>query len=117
MQGLGVPAVQAYDVTALAATGTITLALSSPCTKLQVRLKSSAVNGATTILRGAVTITDGTNTVRVQPAGAAATAAGQNFDENFDVLTDIQATSISIPVTLGGATTVATISTEVYGNP
>jgi hypothetical protein len=82
-----------------------------------VRIKSSAVNGVTTILRGNVTVTDGTNTVVVQPARAAASAAGTNFDENFDIYTDLQATSISFPVTLAGATLIATINTEVFGNP
>jgi len=120
MVGLGVAAVQAYDATALAAAGptTITIPLAPvPCTKLQVRIKSSAVNAVSTILRGQVTVTDGTNTVVVQQARAAATAAGANFDENFDVFTDIQATSLSFPVTLAGATTTATINTEVFGNP
>lgn len=117
--GLGCPIVQSYDVTALAAVGptTITIPLSQACTKLQMRIKTSAVNAATTILRGNVTITDGTNTAVVQPARAVATAAGANFDENFDILTDLQATSISYPVTLGGGTTIATVNTEVYGNP
>jgi hypothetical protein len=119
MLGLGVPVAQAFDVTALAAVGptTITIALPTPCTKIQMRIKSSAVNGATTILRGQVTLTDGTNTTVVEPARAAATAAGANFDENFDIYTDLQANSISFPVTLGGGTTTATINTEVFGNP
>jgi hypothetical protein len=119
MLGLGAPIAQVYDVTALAAAGptTITLPLPVACTKLQIRIKSSAVNGVTTILRGNVTVTDGTNVAVVQPARAAATAAGANFDENFDVYTDLQATSISFPVTLAGATLIATINTEVFGNP
>jgi hypothetical protein len=120
MLGLGFPIVNVFDVTALAAVGptTITLPIPAPgATKLQVRIKTSAVNAATTILRGAVSVTDGTNTVGVQPARAAATAAGANFDENFDVYVDINVTSISFPVTLGGGTTIATINTEVYGNP
>lgn len=119
MLGLGVSAVQAYDATALVAAGpaTITLALAPvPCTKLQIRIKSSAVNGVTTILRGNISVTDGTNTVVVQPARAV-TAAGANFDEIWEIITDIQATSISFPVTLAGATTTATINTEVFGNP
>jgi hypothetical protein len=117
MSGLGVAGVSVYDVTALAATGNITIALPSVCTKLQVRIKSSLVNAATTIVRGPVTITDGTNTTRVQQGSAVATAAGQNFDENFDIYTDLQATSITIPYTLAGATTIATLSTEIFGNP
>lgn len=117
MIGLGFPIVNVFDVTALTATGNIVLTLPQPITKGQIRLKSSAVNAATTIARGAVTGTDGTNTVRLQPAVSAATAAGQNFDETFDVLSDLQITSITIPVTLAGATTIATINTELYGNP
>jgi hypothetical protein len=115
--GLGASIAQVYDVTALAATGNIVIQLPVACTKIQVRSKSTAVNAATTILRGAVTVSDGANVVRVQPAASAATAAGQNFDENFDVYTDIQVTQITIPYTLAGATTVATIDTEVFGNP
>jgi hypothetical protein len=117
--GLGVPVANVYDVTALVAAGpaTITLPLPVACTKIQVRIKSSAVNGVTTILRGNVTVTDGVNTAVVQPARAAASAAGANFDENFDIYTDLQATSVSFPVTLGGATTIATINTELFGNP
>jgi hypothetical protein len=119
MTGLGVPVVSVYDVTALAAAGptNITIALPTPCTKIRVRQKSSLVNAATTILRGAVTITDGVNTTRVQPAVTAASAAGQNTDENFDIYTDLQTTSITIPITLAGATTIATMNTEVFGNP
>jgi hypothetical protein len=120
MLGLGSPLINVYDVTALAAVGptTITLAVPSPGgTKFQLRIKTSAVNAATTILRGNVTATDGTNPVVVQPARAAASAAGGNFDEIFEFLTDIQVTSVSFPVTLGGGTTTATINSELYGNP
>jgi len=118
MLGLGTPIVQAYDVTALVAAGpgTITLTFPVACTKLQIRIKSSAVNGVTTILRGNISLTDGTNTTVVQPARTV-TAAGANFDEIWEIVTDLQATSLSFPVTLAGATTTATINTEVYGNP
>jgi hypothetical protein len=115
--GLGAPIANIYDVTALAATGNVVITFVTPVTKGQIRSKSSAVNGATTALRGAVTGTDGTNTVRLQPAWSAATAAGQNFDEIYDFCSDLQLTSITIPFTLGGGTTVATINTEVFANP
>jgi hypothetical protein len=115
--GLGAPIQNIYDVSALAATGNVVITFVTPVTKGQIRSKSSATNGATTILRGAVTGTDGTNTVRLQPAWAAATAAGQNFDEIYEFVSDLQLTSLTIPFTLAGATTVATINTEVFGNP
>lgn len=115
--GLGAPIANIYDVTALAATGNITITFPVAVTKGQIRSKSSATNAATTALRGAVTATDGTNTVRIQPAWAATTAAGQNFDETYDFVSDLQITSITIPFTLAGATTTTTISTEVFANP
>lgn len=115
--GLGAPIQNIYDVTALAATGNVVIAFPTPVTKGQIRSKSSAVNAATTILRGAVTGTDGTNTVRLNPAWSGATAAGQNFDEIYDFASDLQITSITIPFTLGGASTIATINTEVFANP
>lgn len=115
--GIGSPILQAFDVTALAATGNITINFGKGVSKFQVRCKSSATNGVTTILRGVVTATDGTNVYRVAAPWNSATAAGQNFDEIYDVVLDIWATSITIAYTLGGATTVTTINTEIYGNP
>lgn len=115
--GLGAPIGIFYDVTALTATGNVTITFNTPVTKGQIRSKSSATNAATTALRGAVTATDGTNTVRIQPAWTAATAAGQNFDEIYDFCSDLQITSITIPFTLGGGTTIVTINTEVFANP
>lgn len=117
MGGLGVAGVSVYDQTVLAASGTVTIPLPSPCTKLRIRIKSSGVNAATTIAIGNINLSDGTNTVQAGTAALATTAAGVNFDLNRELLTDIQAISISFVVTLAGATTTATISTEVYGNP
>src|SRR5215472_14632892 len=82
MIGKGAPIIQVYDVTVLAAAGPTTITLTVPngyMTKGQVRLKSSAVNAATTITIGNITLSDGTNTVLSRPAQAA-TAAGQNLD-------------------------------------
>jgi hypothetical protein len=115
--GLGAPIANLYDVTALTATGNVTITFATPVTKGQIRSKSSATNAATTALRGAVTGTDGTNTVRLQPAWVAATAAGQNFDEIYDFCSDLQLTSLTIPFTLGGGATIVTINTEVFANP
>jgi hypothetical protein len=117
MLGLGAPIVQVYDVTAQTASGPITLTFSQPITKGRLRVKSSGVNAVTTAAIGAVTVTDGTNVVVVKPALLPATAAGQNFDVSVEIITDIQATSLSFSTTLGGATTTATINSEFFGNP
>jgi hypothetical protein len=117
MLGLGAPIVQTYDVTAQSASGNITLTFSQPITKGRLRVKSSGVNAVTTIAIGAVTVTDGTNVVVVNPALLPATTAGQNFDRSIEIITDIQATSLTFGTTLGGATTTATINSEFFGNP
>lgn len=119
MIGLGAPIIQVYDVTVQAASGTITLtpANGAVFTKGRLRIKSSAPNAATTVAIGNITVIDGTNTVIVKQAALAATAAGTNFDLNFEILTDLQATSISFSTTLGGATTAVTINSEFFANP
>jgi hypothetical protein len=117
MLGLGAPIVQTYDVTAQTASGPITLTFSQPITKGRLRVKSSGLNAATTVAIGAVTVSDGTNVVVVKPALLAATTAGQNFDVSVEIITDIQATSLTFGTTLGGATTTATINSEFFGNP
>ena len=117
MLGFGAPIVQTYDVTAQAASGTITLTFSQPVTKGRLRIKSSGVNAVTTSAIGALTVTDGTNVVEVRGPLLAATAAGANFDIITEFCTDIQATSLSFATTLGGATTTATINSEFFGNP
>lgn len=117
LMGLGVSNTQVYDVTVLAASGNIVITLPQICTKGRLRIKSSGVNAATTIAIGAITGTDGTNTVQFGGVGFAATPAGVNFELLKELLTDLQLTSITIPVTLAGATTAATISTEFYGIP
>jgi hypothetical protein len=115
--GLGAPIANIYDVTALTATANITITFATPVTKGQVRSKSGTTNGATTILRGNVTGTDGTNTVTLNRAWPAASAAGTDFDEIYDFCSDLKLTSLTIPFTLGGGTTTTTIDTEVFANP
>lgn len=115
--GMGAPIVQIYDVTVQAAGGTIVLTFPQPITKGQLRVKSSAVNALTTIAIGNVTVTDGTNVVIVHPSTEPATAAGQNFDVLMRFACDIQATSLSFATTLTGASQVATINSEFFGNP
>jgi hypothetical protein len=115
--GMGAPIVQAYDVTAQTASGTITLAFSQPITKGQLRIKSTGVNAATTSSIGAVTVTDGTNVVVVSDPLLPATTAGQNFDRLLRFACDIQATSLSFATTLGGATEAVTLNSEFFGNP
>ena len=48
--GMGAAIVQVYDVTAQAASGVITLTFSQPITKGQLRVKSSLLNAATTVV-------------------------------------------------------------------
>jgi hypothetical protein len=115
--GMGAPIVQVYDVTAQAASGTITLTFPQPITKGRLRIKSSGVNAVTTISVGSVTVTDGTNVVIVKPSLEPVTAPGQNFDISTEFACDIQATSLSFSTTLAGATTTATINSEFFGNP
>lgn len=118
---MGAPIVQSYDLTALTATGTITLNVAGTngagIRRGIIRIKSSAVNGATTIAIGPITGTDGTNTVQLGATNRlAATAAGVNFDLFAEFVSDLFLTSISFTVTLAGGTTVATINTEIYGS-
>jgi hypothetical protein len=81
------------------------------------RLRSSAVNGATTFA-ATITASDGTNTwvigaVGVTAAGALVDRIGEfNVDEpQSATLTGL--TSISAAITLGGGTTTATVDFEV----
>lgn len=122
LNGLGVPIVSAYDQTALTATGTIVIPTVTTggqgITRGKIRIQSSAVNGATTTAVGNITCTDGTNTVQVGSTNRiSATAAGVTFDFITEFIVGILATSFSIPVTLAGGTTIATINTEIFGTP
>jgi hypothetical protein len=118
MMGRGAPLVQIYDVTALAASGTINLTnFPMPITQGQLRIKNSAPNAATTTAIATVTGTDGTNTVILQSNVLAATAAGGYFDLLIPFNSDLQLTTISIALTLAGTTTTETIASELFGNP
>jgi hypothetical protein len=122
LNGLGCPIVSAFDQTALTATGTITVATLTPggggITRGKIRIQTSAVNGATTLAVGAITCTDGTNTVQVgTTARISVTAAGTTFDFLTEFIVGIFATSFSFPVTLAGGTQAATINTEIFGTP
>jgi hypothetical protein len=120
MLGFGAPISNTYDVTALTATGTITLTPTTPGTPFtrgRLRIKSSLVNAATTLAIGIITGTDGTNTVTLRGAPLATTAVGVNFDLNIELVSDLQLTSISFTVTLAGSTQVATINSELFANP
>jgi hypothetical protein len=123
MTGLGAPILSFFDVTALTATGTITLNLANaginavPITKGRLRIKTTAVNAATTTAIGAVSVTDGTNTVQASAALLAVTAVGTAIDIHIDIYSELQVNSISFTVTLAGSATVATVSTEFFANP
>lgn len=78
-----------------------------------IRVKTTAVNGATTITWKA-TLTDGTTTVQIVPP-TATTAAGTQIDNLFPFMTDLNATSITVSLTSG--TNTATYDLEIAGNP
>lgn len=78
-----------------------------------VRLKSTSVNGATTITCK-ITGTDGTTTQQLAPVPAA-TAAGTNIDWVFPFMSDLNLTSIAVAITSGVNT--ATYDVEVAINP
>lgn len=124
LNGLGVPIVSVYDQTALTATGTITLNTNTNngigITRGLIRIQAGlgTVNAATTCAIGAITGTNGTNTVQLGATNRlATTAAGVVWDLLVDFICAILCTSISFTVTLAGATQAATINTEIFGTP
>lgn len=119
LNGFGVPILAAFDQTALAATGTITLASLSPAiTKGKIRIQINGVNVATTLAIGAITATDGITPYQVGPsANVATTAAGTFLDFIRDFVLGINATSFAFTVTLAGGTQAATVNTELFGTP
>src|SRR5215472_3871928 len=74
-----------------------------------VRVKTTSVNGATTITWKA-TLTDGTTTQQVIPP-TPTTAAGTQIDNSYFVYTDLNATSITVALTSGVNT--ATYDVEI----
>jgi hypothetical protein len=100
---------------ALSATTTTTQTLTSAVRNGRIRVKYSAVNGATT-LQTKITMTDGTTTFVVLPTTPVSTA-GDLQDFVIDYNLDINANSISVVSTLAGATQTATLDIEVAGNP
>jgi len=118
LPGFGAYSQTGFDQTALTSTGSITVTMTGAVTKGKIRIQFSAVNAATTIAVGAITATDGTNTVQVgATARVSATSAGTVVDLITEFVIGINATSFTIPVTLGGSTQAATVNTEIYGNP
>ena len=122
LTGLGAPSVSAYDQTALAATGTITVPTVTTggvgITRGLVRIQASAVNPVTTSAIGAITATDGTRTVQVGATNRlATTAAGVVWDLLADFIIGIVATSFSFTVTQGGATAGTVISAATNASP
>jgi hypothetical protein len=77
------------------------------------RIRSNTVNGSTTTSI-VITVTDGTTTLQV---GAATATAGIAIDETKEFKTDLQITSISFAITLGGSTFTASFDAEVSMNP
>lgn len=78
-----------------------------------IRVKTTAVNGATTITWKA-TLTDGTTTVQIVPP-TATTAAGTFVDNVFPFITDLNANSLTVSLTSG--TNTATYDVEVACGP
>ena len=79
----------------------------------KVRVRTNTVNASTTTAI-TITATDGTTTVQIGQIPA--TAAGVAIDYTTDFKTDLAITSISIAVTLGGATYTASVDWEVSLN-
>lgn len=120
LTGFGAPIVSAYDQTALTATGNIVVPTVTPggigITRGKIRVQIYTLNAATTIAMGGITCTDGTTTVQVGATNrVAATAAGTQLDFLTDFIVGIIATSFTIPITLAGSTTTATVNTEIFG--
>lgn len=78
-----------------------------------VRVKTTSVNGATTITWKA-TGTDGVTTQQLIPPSAT-TAAGTNIDNNAEFYTDLNLTSVTIALTSGVNT--ATYDVEICAVP
>lgn len=76
-----------------------------------IRVKTTSVNGATTIT-WKVTGTDGTTTQQLV-APSPVTAAGTNIDNNAFIYTDLNLTSITVALTSGVNT--ATYDVEIAG--
>jgi len=76
-----------------------------------IRVKTTSVNGATTITWKA-TATDGTTTQQLIPP-VATTAAGTNIDNNFFIYSDLNLTSITVALASGVNT--ATYDVEFAG--
>ena len=76
----------------------------------KVRIRTNTVNASTTT---AITITATVGTTTLQIGQIPATAAGVGIDYTTDFRTDLSITSISIAVTLGGATYTASVDWEV----
>ena len=105
---------QAISVLLSAGTGTITFnAFPGPgfLRWALIRVKSTAVNAATTLTWKA-TATDGSTTQQLIPP-TATTAAGTQIDNNYFGYSDLNLTSIVVAVT-GGVNT-ATVDIEIAG--
>lgn len=64
----------------------------------RIRLRSSAVNAATTTLINSITVTDGTTTLTIAGPGVV-TVAGATVDLSFELNTDLGITSITVSIT------------------
>jgi hypothetical protein len=107
-QGVATPVATTNIV--IPATGSFTPVLS--CGK--IRVKNATVGAASTSYVGKITATDGTNVVQLYPGDLSATAAGQGLDEVIEFNSDLQITSITVPVTVTVAA--CTHDVEVAGN-
>lgn len=79
-----------------------------------VRVKTVSIVSGGTVLIGKITGTDGTTTVTLKPADAAAGAANEKHDRVIPFCTDLDLTSIT--VTVIAATQDSVHDVEVAGN-
>lgn len=120
--GFGAPACMGFDQTALTATGTITITTnagpSTVFTKGILRIQMVNPNAGTTLAIGTVTVTDGVTTVQMGTGTAlATTSAGVEVEVIKDIISALNATTITFTVTLAGSPTTVTVNSEFYGNP
>jgi len=82
----------------------------------RIRVKFSAVPASSQITGIEITGTDGTTTEILEYSSAAYPAATL-IDKNYEFISDLNLTTISVLITMANAGTAATLDLEIAGNP
>lgn len=120
LPGMGSPTtvVQRVGVTTNIGTTVVTLPSSGSFAPTiswgKVRAKANSIGVNATFLIAKITATDGATTVSLYGGDAAATAAGVGLDEQFEFVSELKLTSISVSITV--ATANSTCDVEVAGS-